>query len=687
MIAHLSIPAIDNTANRPTSLSRANVTELLRDEMNYKGLTFTDGLEMKGVTKFFPAGEAAVEAIIAGNDMLCLPEDVPAAIEAIKVAVDKKRIKQKEIDSKVRKVLAAKFDLGLQRAQYVDTANLLNDLNAKTDDIKKAVAKSTISVLRNEASFFPLKPGQKIAYVGLGRTAVNTFGNRLVQDLRADTFSFSYKDDTAKAGAIVRSIEAGLYDAVIIGVHEYSFRPANNYGLGTAAMQLWSSLQAFPTATFMFGNVYAAQNFCTAKTLVAVHQDDVPFQQSAADFLHGAVTATGKLPVSICTIPYGSGIAVSNRMPVGVSAPWLAIDSIVTNGIAQGAFPGAVVLAAQGGRIKYHKAFGNYEFDPRSMPVTLESIFDLASVTKISATTVAIMKLYEQGKVSLDATLGDYLPWTRGTNKAGLTVKDILLHQAGLNPFIPFYKETLDASGTPSAHLYKTKMDTLFNIPVARNLYLRKDWNDTLFQRILASPLTEKGKYVYSDNDFIFLAKIVEAVSGMNIDEYTRKTFYLPLGMSTTGFNPWKSIGSERIVPTEEEKQFRKQLLRGYVHDEGASLFGGVAGHAGLFSNAYDLSLLYQMLLNGGELHGERYLKKETIDLFTAYQSGTSRRGFGFDKPEKDSVGTKNRYPSLQASPQTFGHTGFTGTAVWVDPETDLVYIFLSNRVHPTREN
>lgn len=227
----------------------------------------------------------------------------------------------------------------------------------------------------------------------------------------------------------------------------------------------------------------------------------------------------------------------------------------------------------------------------------------------------------------------------------------------------------------------------MFSIPVARNLYLRKDWTDTIFQRILASPLTPNGKYIYSDNDFIFLGKIVEAISGLPLDKYVKKIFYDPIGMATTGFNAGQRFGLERIVPTEDEKHFRGQLLRGSVHDEGASMFGGVAGHAGLFSSAYDLSLLYQMLLNGGELNGERYLNPATIQLFTSYNTDISRRGFGFDKPEKDSIGTKNRYPSLLASPETYGHTGFTGNSVWVDPQYNLVYIFLSNRVYPTRNN
>jgi CubicO group peptidase (beta-lactamase class C family)/beta-glucosidase-like glycosyl hydrolase len=688
MIAHLSIPAIDNTANRPTSLSKNNIKELLRDELEYDGLTFTDALEMKGVTKFFPAGEAAVQAIIAGNDMLCLPEDVPAAINAIKAAIKKKRIKQKDIDEKLIKVLRAKYDLGLSKAQIIDTNNLLADLNSKTDDIKKVVARNVVTVLKNNGGFFPFKPSKRIAYVGLGAGQMTPFGRRMVQDFRADSFLLSYKEGDEKVNSILKKIMAINYDAVIIGVHDYGLRPAGNYNLSASALKLWNALQSFNTATFLFGNVYAAKNFCSAKTLVAMHQDDWSFQQAASDFLKGSFSSVGKLPVTVCTIPYGTGLTVNNMIPAGVSAAWLAIDSIVLDAINQKAFPGAVVFASQNGVIKFHKAFGHYEYDRKSLPVSLETVYDLASVTKISATTISVMKLYDEGKLDLKKKISDYLPWTIGSDKSDLTISDILLHQAGLNPFIPFYKETIDSgTGIPKPGLFNADMDTVFSIPVARNLYLRKDWNDTMFERILKSPLTEYGKYVYSDNDFIFLGKIVETISGMPLDQYTKKTFYQPLGMTTTGFNPWKWYGSERTVPTESERHFRRQLLRGYVHDEGASMFGGVSGHAGLFSNAHDLALIYQMLLNEGELNDQRFLKPETIQLFTNYNSDISRRGFGFDKPEKNNEDAKYPYPSLLASPQTYGHTGYTGTCVWVDPKEGLVYIFLSNRVYPTREN
>jgi beta-N-acetylhexosaminidase len=697
MIAHLSVPAIDDAANKATSISKNNVTGLLRNNMGYNGLTFTDALEMKGVAKYFPGGTIAVEALIAGNDMLCLPASVPETIEAVKNAIKDKRLSWDDIDAKVKKVLLAKYSLGLNESKPVNTDNLLNDLNAKTNQVRYEAATRSLTVLRNETNAFPVLTGAKIAYIGIGTSGLNEFGNRLKEDLGADTYFFSYKEGTPEADTIFNRIQNGGYQSVVIGIHDFNLRPANNYTISEAAVNLFQELQSFNTATFVFGNVLAVSNFCTAKNLIACYQDDDITRHAAADLLEGKILSTGTLPVSVCDFRYGSGVvhssikpasaAVSARAPQAATDKFAAIDSIVDDAISQKAFPGCVVLAVHNGGILYYKAFGHYQYGP-SPAMNLESIFDLASVTKVSATTVAVMKLYEEGKLDLQKTLGDYLPWVRGTNKAHLRLNDVLLHQAGLVPFIPFYKETIDsATGVPNPAIYSNQPKPGFAVRVAENLYLRNDWQDTLLSRILASPLGPRGKYVYSDNDFIFLGKIVEALSGIPLNEYVQKNFYNKLGLSTTGFRPLTRFAASRIVPTEEEKYFRRQLLEGDVHDEGASLFGGVAGHAGLFSNAYDLAMLYQMLLNGGELNGRRYLKPETIRYFTAYHSETSRRGLGFDKPEKDNATRKEPYPALSASPLTFGHTGFTGTCVWVDPEYDLIYIFLSNRVYPTRDN
>lgn len=696
MIAHLSVPAIDSGAHRATSISKNTISDLLRNSLQYNGLTFTDALEMKGVAKYFPQGAIAVEAIIAGNDMLCLPASVGESIEVIKKAIDDKRITWEDINAKVRKVLAAKYQLGLNKWKPIDTANLLNDLNAKADAIRAEVAQKTITLLaragntasRTDYADIPLKKGQKIAYIGIGTSALNDFGKRLRDDFNADVFTFSYKDSTDKAAQILKAVpKDGKYDVIVVGIHDFSNRPGNNYGISAAAVELWKKLNFIKTETMVFGNVLAAKNFCDAYTLVACYQDDNITQQAAADYLAGKFAAAGKLPVRVCRFNAGDGIVKAKGEPVHAFDKLAKVDSIVNDALVQKAFPGCVVLAVHEGKIIYHKAFGNYSFEP-SAPMSYESIFDLASVTKVSATTVSVMKLYEEGKLDLKKKLGDYLPWVQGSDKAGLKLEDILLHQAGLVPFIPFYRETIDTTtGKPNPSLYSDKPKPGFTTRVAENLYLRNDWQDTLNRRILQSKLTAPGKYVYSDNDFIFLGKIVEQVSGMPLSEFAAQTFYRPMGMATTGFKPRERFSASRMAPTETEKYFRQQTLQGDVHDEGASLFGEVAGHAGLFSDAYDLAMLYQMLLNEGTFNGERYLKKETIDLFTAYQSKISRRGFGFDKPEKDNAIRKDPYPSLLASPGTFGHTGFTGTCVWVDPEASLVYVFLSNRVHPTRDN
>lgn len=516
--------------------------------------------------------------------------------------------------------------------------------------------------------------------------------NRLQSDLNADIYYIHYNDSPGKGGSVVKNIIEGKYDAVILGFHDVNLRKgANNYGISQNALQNWQVLNKENAVTMVFGNPLSLSNFCTAKSLVGAYEDDAIFQNTAADWLESKFVATGTLPVSVCNWKYGTGMVLKNTATGGMrpidDARFAPIDSIAEAGIQQKAYPGCVVLAAKDGKIVFHKAFGNYEYDS-THPMQLNSIFDLASVTKVSATTVSVMKLYEEGKIDLKKRLEDYLPWTKKTNKAKLTLEDIILHQAGMVPFIAFYKKTLNADGSVRSDLYRSVRSEGFTTQVARNLYLRDDYKDTIWREILESPVIPPGqKYIYSDNDFWFLGKIVEAVTKMPLETYVQKTFYQPMHMTTTGFHPLERFPLEAIVPTEKETHFRNQLIQGTVHDEGSALGGGVAGHAGLFSDAYDLGKLYQMLLNGGELNGHRFLKRETIQYFSAYHSSISRRGYGFDKPEKDNATSSDPYPSKYASPQAYGHTGFTGTCVWVDPKYNIVYIFLSNRVYPTREN
>ncbi len=696
MIAHLSIPAIDNTPNKPTSISYKNITELMRNKIGYQGLTFTDALEMQGVKKYYPDGEASVQSLIAGNDMLCLPGDVPLAIAKIKDAIKNKKLSWADIEMHCKKVLLSKYQYGLASLKPINTDNLTIDLNSKMVSIRKLIAENAITVLQKRDSiFFPLMVANKqaateIAYINIGNSSDNAFARRMKNDYSADVFNFSYNDDSLLALNNFNTIKQ-RYKKIIIGIHNYKRVPANNFGISKAAVDFVTKLQQQTTAvTFVFGNPYAIKNWCSAKNLIACYEDDSIIQNTAIDLLQGKIIAKGKLPVTVCdNFKYGAGIVASNILTLpansikGFNAIKLnVIDSITNDAIEKGATPGAVVLVVKDGTIAYRKAFGYYTYNKKE-PVQLESIFDMASVTKICATTISIMKLYEQGKIDLHKTLGNYLPWVKGTDKENLLVENILLHQAGLVSFIPFYKEVIDSFGVPNAKIFSSQQKDSFKIRVAENLFMRNDWRDTMYKRILQSPLTETGKYIYSDNDFIFLGKIVEAISGQSLDEYAKNNFYSPLGLTATGFKPRERFALNRIIPTEHEKAFRLQLLHGDVHDPGAAMFGGVAGHAGLFSNAYDLSIIMQMLLNGGTFNGKKYFNKETVELFTAYHSNISRRGYGFDKPEKDNATRHEPYPALSASPQTFGHTGYTGTCVWADPAKNLIFIFLSNRVNP----
>jgi beta-N-acetylhexosaminidase len=708
MVAHLFIPSIDDRLGRPTSLSQKNIEGILRTDLGYKGLVITDALEMKGVSKFFPKGDASTEALIAGNDMLCLPGDIKTSLKAVRKAVRKGKISRADLDDKVRKVLMAKYACGLSQKVPVDTTYLTRDLNLGIADIKRQVAMEAITLLRKDnASLFPLfnRPAEgdssvyRVAYVGLGEDRDNVFSKKIRDHFEADTYYVSYKDSLDRIPVVLNALK-GKYRAIVLGIHGYSRYPQKSYGLSEGAKVLLDSLQEYSNVDcFVFGNPYAIQYFPKMRNMVACYEDDTLTQAVAADMLIGKLHPKGVLPVSVPgAFPSGTGIInadpgnaaplpMADGSSVGLNMAKLqVIDSLAEDAIAKHATPGCVVLVARNGKIVFNKAYGHLNYD-QAEPVQTDDLYDLASVTKICATTVSVMKLYDEEKIDLDKTLGDYLPWLRGSDKAGLTIRNVMLHQAGLQATTLFYKGVVNKEGDALPQWFRAQPQADFSVRVAEGMYLRNDYEDSMSHQIAVSPLGPAGKYVYSDNDFILMGKIVEAVSGMTLDQYAAKNFYIPLGMASTGFHPRERFPLSRIAPTAEEKHFRHQLLWGDVHDPGAAMFGGVSGHAGLFSDAYDLSILLQMLLNGGEMNGKRYIRDSTIQYFTDYHSDISRRGIGFDKPEKDNATRKDPYPCASASPLTYGHTGFTGTCIWVDPKYNLVFVFLSNRVCPNENN
>ncbi|HVB02169.1 MAG TPA: glycoside hydrolase family 3 N-terminal domain-containing protein [Chitinophagaceae bacterium] len=695
MVAHLSVPAIDPTPHLPTSLSKKNVTFLLQRKLHFHGLIFTDALEMKGVTKYFQNGDAALKAFQAGNDILLLPENFQDAVHRIRQAADQGIVSWRQINLRVKKVLVAKYKSGLAVWTPVDTTHLVEDLNTGTTELKKQLDQQAITVLSNDNRILPMGrlTEEKIACLGVGLDSAGSFAADLNKYRHVDDYYFPAAGTYGQAALVAQTIKAE-YDQVIIGVHRYSRVPEDNFGLTQPEIQLVNQLeQEMRSVTVVFGNPYAIRNFSGAPAIIAAYEDDSTMHQEAADLIFGGFTPEGHLPVSVCErFAYGAGLKQiqfpQSTLPqvrpeeVGMDSLVLErIDTIAREAISQGATPGLVVLAARNGKIFLDRAYGTLNYEDH-IPVTPYTSYDLASVTKVCATTMACMRLYDQGKLKLDKTLGDYLPWLRGSDKAGLKIRDVMLHQAGLVAWIPFYQATLTDGIHPDSAIYSPIRDSVHCIRVAENLYMRKDYLDTMNQRIRDSKLGPR-KYVYSDNDFILMAKIVERLTGQPLNQYVQDTFYNRLGMVSTGFFPREKLALDNIAPTECEKYFRLQCLHGDVHDPGAAMFGGVAGHAGLFSDAGDLAVLMQMMLDSGSFEGVQYIQPQTVKLFTAYNSKISRRGLGWDKPERNRQNDPEPYPCRSCSPETFGHLGFTGTCIWVDPKYKLSFIFLSNRVCP----
>ena len=706
MVAHLEVPALDTTPHVPTTLSKNAVTGLLKDKLGYNGLIVTDALQMQGVAKYFPAGEADLRAFAAGNDILLFSQDVPTAIAKIGNAIDSGAIPMAMLEASVKKILAAKYDAGLNNFKDIDTTDITKDLNEEIDEIRMQAAKEAITLVRDDNRILTkLNDNTGIAYVGINadkRTPMSDIiTDKFVQTKTSWLPKGSSADDAQKIWKSVAD-----KDAVIIAIHNINFAPGGNYGLNDDMLAFLQQAACKPnTMIVLMGNAYATQYFCGAPSVLVGYEDDSLTEVVMADMLLKKMKPKGLLPVTACVD--GKSICPA---PAPTKKPELAketpkdlvktiyptdagvvdataldkLDMYVQRCIVDGAFPGCRILAAKDGKVFYDKAFGKLMYD-KDMPVDTNTLYDMASCTKMLATNISVMKLYEEGKIGLDKTLGDYLPVVRGTDKADLKIRDILLHQAGLKSWIPFYKETLNEKGKLKKTLYKRKRSAEYSTPVAEDLYIRNDYKDSIWSKIINSPLDNKGKSVYSDLDFLFLAAVVEQVSGKSIDKYADENFYKPLGLTHTLYQPLSKYPLLQIAPTEMDFTFRGELVHGYVHDPGAAMLGGVAGHAGLFSTAHDAAVIFQMLLNKGTYAGKRYFKPETVALFTAYNSKLNHRGLGFDKPATDS--DDGGPAGARTSAQAFGHQGFTGTCIWADPATGIVFVFLSNRVYPTADN
>lgn len=701
MIAHLSVPALDNTKFKgaenltmPTTLSKKVVTQLLKNEMGFNGLVFTDALNMKGVSSYFEPGVVDVKALLAGNDVLLFSQDVSTAISEIKKAMQRGEITQEEIDSRVRKILKAKMRVGLNTYQPISTQNLQADLEAPQAVLNQLrTYEQALTLVRDDYRQIPFKnlETKRLASLAIGANTLKPFQAILGKYAPIEQHTLKNTDNAAA----YRTKAAALADfhTVVISLHQMTKKASANYGLAENALNLIRELQGKTNVILViFGSPYSLKNFEDIHTLLLAHEDHEWAQRAAAQALFGGIALRGRLPITAsASFKYGLGIDTEPPIrfkytipeDVGINSNDLAvIDKIADEAIKSQATPGCQVLIAKDGKVIFEKAYGYLTYN-QAEPAQSNDIYDLASVTKISATLLGLMKMYDNRALSITDPLKRYLPELDSTNKANLFIRDILIHEAGLKAWIPFYEQTLPENVRQKA--FHTKPDQEYNIQVADQMYMSKPFQDMLWDMLGRSELPNKGEYKYSDLGFYYFKRIIESYSQKSLDTYLNETFYRPLGLTTLGYNPIDKFSRRRIAPTENDQRWRRQIVRGTVHDMGAAMMGGVCGHAGLFSNAWDLGVVMQMLLNGGSYGGRQFLNTNTIQTFTAQHKAGSRRGLGFDKPE---INPRWQNPaSDKASPRTFGHTGFTGTCAWADPDNKLVYIFLSNRTYPQMDN
>ncbi len=701
MIAHLNIPALTGDSITPSSVSKKVVNDLLKQELNYEGLIMTDGLAMKGVSDHYAHGRLEIESLKAGNDVLLLPEDMKAVIDSVKWAIEVGELSIDRIDESCYKVLRIKEWLGLNEKAVPDSLDKGKSfINRPAEILKKKLMQAALTVVHNENDLLPIKKldERKIALVSLGGTPGNTFYEHLKLHLDVDRFIISKNHSQKGINELLSKLKEN-YNTVIVSVHKSDKNPWKSYKISDRNTALLNSLSQLPQSILVhFANPYALKDLAGLKDFKAIvigYQNNLEAQQAGAELLIGAIGANAKLPVTIQPeFPVGLGEIVkswpvlSNVVPeeLGINAEELEIiDSIAMDAIAMHATPGCQILIAKEGKVFYNKSFGYHTYDSLNK-VGIFDLYDIASITKIAATVPSIMKLVSKEEISLDLPIKNYIKMADTCNKQDMVIRDILTHQAQLKPWIPFYRATLKENKKPDEAIYHKVFSDSFQVQVAEDLFIRSDYKDSIKNKILESDLLDKRKYKYSDLGYYLLKEVIESKTGQDLDAFVEANFYSKLGAYHLTYNPRSRFDLDEIVPTEEDDYFRFQKIHGYVHDMGAAMQGGVGGHAGVFSNAFDLAKLMQMYLQEGKYGNEQFVKSSVINEFTRCQfcEEENRRGIGFDKPTRDGSGG----PTCDCvSYASYGHTGFTGTMAWVDPDTELIYIFLSNRVYPDMDN
>ena len=727
MVAHLRVPELDSRENWATTLSRPTITGLLKEEMEFKGLIITDALNMKGLSSYFEPGEREVEAVKAGNDILLMPADVDGAISAIKKAVKEGYISEEEINESCRKILQSKYWTGAHIREPIRMDSLLEDLNDPAYlPLYRELVEHSLILAKNIDGAVPIRQLERttLATVTISKggkhqplytTDLYLEGNHFTLDPEAD---FSILDE------LIHKLKS--YNTVIVNVLNTSRRASQRYGISDKTVYFLKHTDpSIKLIVNVAGVPYALSRFSSIDHLDALllsHKDDSLYQDLALQAIFGGASFSGRMPVGAGTyLAAGEGTATGPASRLGYASPrdvglhpdtLLKMEEIIARAMKEKAMPGCQVLVARRGKVVWHRSYGHHTYQ-KKRPVENDDIYDLASITKMASVTTALMRLRDMGLFHEDSLMGAYEPVPDTSDKAGLLAADVLAHQSGMVAWIPFYYETLEPLDSSQALLssafsrtyplkigeglyfnrniqyvegvYQKQQSPDYPYQVADGLFMRADWKDTIYKRIYDSELISR-EYRYSGLGFYMFQQIIEAATDTMLYPYVWYNFYDPLGAHTLGYNPLSRFSRERIVPTENDTYFRRQLLQGHVHDMGAAMLGGVSGNAGLFGSANDLAKLMQMFLNGGTYGQRRYINQSTLDLYTScYNCEENHRGLGFNKPvywEDDAGPACN-----SASASSYGHSGFTGTLAWADPEYELVYIFLSNRVHPDMGN
>ena len=696
MTAHLSIPVLESNPKLPTSLSPSVVTDLLKEELGFLGLIFTDGLNMKGAADYSSSAEIDLAAVLAGNDVLLIPQDVPATISLMKNSIQTGVLSPERIDESVRKILLAKYKVGLHFHKPIDTLNLVKDLNTIEDEVlHRELVKNSITIIKNKKNILPiedLKKHKKIAYVALGDDTGDQFLDALAK------YSKIHKVDSNNLNEVIDTLED--FDLVVVGFHKSNAHPWKPYEFSNQEL-VWLHEIARKNKTILavFASPYSLLNiksFTNLEAVLVAYQNSEIAQEITAQTIFGAIEATGKLPVSIKNeFPVGTGIITKSLQrlqysipeAVGMSSKKLArIDSVATVVLEEKMSPGLQVLVARKGVVVYEKSFG-YHTDKKKNPVKNSDVYDVASLTKILASLPMLIKAEEEKKIALFSSVRKIVPRFKKSNKDTVTVQEILSHYGQLKAWIPFYKLTQDSITNKNLKkFYRAKKTKKFTIKVAEDLFLNSSYKDSIYKYIRDAEQREKPGYKYSDLGYYIFKEALEKRYKKDLNVLVDDEFYKPLGANRMSYLPLAKFDKLSIVPSEKDSYFRHQLLHGYVHDMGAAMLGGVGGHAGLFANSNDVAKMMQLYLQKGYYGGKRYFKAATFDKFNKryYSDKKVRRGLGFDKPQLDST--------IMAtcgcvSDESFGHSGFTGAYTWADPVSGILYVFLSNRVFPTMEN